>query len=346
MKYNSQLVYLYNLIENKSLDALHVIQEINMMKLTAKELKSFISLKLRYFLNNETNIIIILSELDKIILTQTLMKRDYWLIIDLYYKNQLYDKAIDIMKYINIETPDIDKIIENNWNILLPCLDGFPVKTSFRNIDNIKLDIFMPIIEKYHPNNIFNTSKNELYLIYYNKIDPKYRIYFDNMIETCDILIDGANIAFINTPQGPTYNFSELIILINKLIELNYKPMIILHERHKIPTNLYFLKKYIIKTPRNTYDDNYLIYGMCKKGINIISNDLFRDHLNNMNIFTKCYVESMTFKYIDKNIIIPKYTKCIQIINNMCYIPTDQGFYCLPTIALSTNSQFIDLVRL
>ena len=149
-----------------------------------------------------------------------------------------------------------------------------------------------------------------------------------------------------NTPQGPTYNFSELIILINKLIELNYKPMIILHERHKIPTNLYFLKKYIIKTPRNTYDDNYLIYGMCKKGINIISNDLFRDHLNNMNIFTKCYVESMTFKYIDKNIFIPKYTKCIQIINNMCYIPTDQDFYCLPTIAASTNSQLIDLVRM
>ena len=45
----------------------------------------------------------------------------------------------------------------------------------------------MPVIEKYNPNNIFNTSKNELYLIYYNKIDPKYRIYFDNIIMSDDL---------------------------------------------------------------------------------------------------------------------------------------------------------------
>ena len=46
----------------------------------------------------------------------------------------------------------------------------------------------------------------------------------------------------------------------------------------------------------------------------IVSNDLFRDHIN------KCY--------IDMKLIIP-YSKCIQVINSNIYIPTNTGFYLI-----------------
>ena len=57
------------------------------MKLNSKEIKSFISLKLRYFIKNNINF-------DQILLNYNLMKRDYWQWID-YYKD-------DIKKYKQI----------------------------------------------------------------------------------------------------------------------------------------------------------------------------------------------------------------------------------------------------
>ena len=49
-----------------------------------------------------------------------------------------------------------------------------------------------------------------------------------------------------------------------------------------------------------------------------------------MDLKTKCFVKSMCIKYNNNNLIIPKYSRCIQVNDNAIYIPTkDYGFYKL-----------------
>ena len=75
-------------------------------------------------------------------------------------------------------------------------------------------------------------------------------------------------------------------------------------------------------------DDDYMIYGMLIHNKMVLSNDMFRDHLKDMDLKTKCYVRSMSIKYSNNNLIIPKYSRCIQVIDNEIYIPTNNnGFY-------------------
>ena len=68
---------------------------------------------------------------------------------------------------------------------------------------------------------------------------------------------------------------------------------------------------------------------MLCNNIMILSNDMFRDHLKNMDEKTKCFVDSMRIRYRNEQFIIPKYSRCIQVIDNNIYIPCKNGFYKL-----------------
>ena len=308
---NKYFISIYQSLE-LDLDCLHLLNELEAMKLNSKEMKSFISLKLRYYIKNNINF-------DQILSNNTLMKRDYWLCIE-YYKDN-YEKAFNIMiqNIHHIDQYDIDIMIKNKWSKLIKHWDGYPVVSSFnKNTDNLIE------LSKY------NFNIDNIKTIYHKKIPKKYHEYFHSKMTDCDILIDGANISHIKKE----FNYDELIIVIKKLEAIGYHPKIILHERHKI--NNIYLEQYIIKTPKNYYDDNFLLYGLFQYNKMIVSNDLFRDHVT-MNCFEKCHIDHMTIKYIDNTLIIPQYSKCIQVKENNIYIPCIDGIYLLLTNHLSIN---------
>ena len=302
----NELLETYRLLESNQ-DCSINLQKLENMNLKPKEMKSFISLKLRYLIkiNKIDDVEIILSN-------YILMKRDYWLCIEYYYERNIL-KAIEIMtKYIDsIDSNDIDMLIKNNWTCLIILWDGHPVVST--HYSNIKQDIEL---KKYS----FDIS--EMKEIYRKKLPTKMISSFEQQIKDSDILIDGANISHL----GKDFNYSELLKVISMLEKQQLKTKVILHERHNITCPI--LKKYIISTPKNNYDDNFLLYGMFQYNKMIVSNDLFRDHIG-LNKYIKCYIEMMTIKYNEDKIIIPQYSKCIQVNHELSiiYVPCINGFY-------------------
>ena len=137
---NKYFISIYKLLEANQ-DCSLQLDELEKKKLNSKEMKSFMSLKLRYFIKNNINF-------DQI-LTNNLMRRDYWLCIE----NDI-SIGFDLMiKYIKtIEQYDIDIMIKNKWYLLIKHWDGYPVISSIQsncnptglskysfNIDNIKI---------------------------------------------------------------------------------------------------------------------------------------------------------------------------------------------------------------
>ena len=304
---NNLFITIHNNIEQNK-DCLILFEELEKYNLSEKEIKSLISLKLRYYIKNN-----MITLVDNIYNNNKLMNRDYWLIIEYYYnmKDDKYREIID-KNIKNLTTYDIDLMIENDYYDLIREWDGFPVISYYESNTS---DYTM--LKKY------NYNIDGMKEIYKNKIPSNYLEKFNNMIKDCDILIDGANISHETT----FFNFNVLKNVIQLLEDKNYKPKIILHERHIINNN--FLQKYIVRTPKNNYDDNFLLYGMFQYNKMIVSNDLFRDHAIDMDNTIKCYIEMMTIQYIDKKLIIPQYSKCIQVINNSIYIPTKKGFFIM-----------------
>ena len=128
----------------------------------------------------------------------------------------------------------------------------------------------------------------------------------------------------------------------------NKNPLIIIHEKHIKKNNdaINILKtKYlenVFMTPYHTYDDYYIIYSMIKRGIPVISNDKFKDHIYDMfQILYKDNVQNFNkiSNFIKDNIITyslnkinyephhNKFSRCIQFIDDNIYIPTKDGFY-------------------
>ena len=302
---NNLFIETYQLLQSKQ-DCSTNLQILETMKLKPKEMKSFISLKLRHLINTNQ-----IEEVIMYLTSHVLMKRDYWLCVEYYYDRDIL-KAIEIMTtYIDsIDSNDIDMLIRNNWIELIKLWDGHPVESTYKS--NIEQEVEL---KKYN----FDTS--EMIEVYRKKLPPKIISSFEQKIKDSDILIDGANISH----AGKDFNYSELLKVVRILESKQLKPIIILHERHIIKCPI--LKKYIVVTPKNNYDDNFLLYGMFRYNKMVVSNDLFRDHVIGLNKYIKCYIEMMTIKYDENTIIIPQYSKCIQVNQSIIYIPCVNGFY-------------------
>ncbi len=262
------------------------------------------------------------EELKELLYKDNLMQRDYLTFID-YFESKI-DKNCSIYtqyaysKIDELLPKDIDLMISKNWIDLIKKFDGFTVVSTLESNINQEL---IPL-KKY----TFDVSvMRDKYI---NRIKNKEEL--DIQLKDVDILIDGANMGHIRT-KGNNFDFTILRQLIKKFESMDKRPKIILHQRHVIKDK--FLEKYIIRTPMYRNDDDYMIYGMLVNNIMVLSNDMFRDHLKNMDGYTKCYVSSMTMKYIKNEIIIPKYSYCIQVIKNgdldEIYIPCKNGFYKL-----------------
>jgi len=302
---NNLFIKTYQLLQSKQ-DCSTNLQILETMKLKPKEMKSFISLKLRHLINTNQ-----IEEVSMYLTSHVLMKRDYWLCVEYYYERNIL-KAIEIMTtYIDsIDSNDIDMLIRNNWIELIKLWDGHPVESTYTS--NIEQEVEL---KKYN----FDTA--EMVEVYRKKLPAKIISSFEQKIKDCDILIDGANISHV----GKDFNYSELLKVVRILESKQLKPIIVLHERHIIKCPI--LKKYIVVTPKNNYDDNFLLYGMFRYNKMVVSNDLFRDHVIGLNKYIKCYIEMMTIKYVENTIIIPQYSKCIQVNQSIIYIPCVNGFY-------------------
>ncbi len=309
---------------------MHKLQQLKIMVDNKEDCDDFIKECIEEFKDSKQNIrglytLIIRNYINKkdtdnikdILYNNTnLMRRDYLSSLDYFLK-------LDPQKYYNdieyiynniddIETKDVDLMIENNWVDLLKKFEGYMICCSYNNNLSDKR-----VLKKYK----FDVTK--MRDKYYNRIKNKEEM--DILMKDCDILIDGANMGHLTGK----FDFTILPNIIKKCKKLNIKAKVILHERHQLePTLFEQLKDYLIRTPTMKNDDDYMIYGMLIHDLMVLTNDMFRDHLKDMDLKTKCYVRSMSIKYSNNNLIIPKYSRCIQVIDNNIYIPTkDYGFY-------------------
>ena len=308
---SAQLRQIHNMLQSNE-DCTIILKEVEQIPLSQKEMKSFISLQLRYFIKNK-----MFDRMEVLLSTNSmLMKRDYWACIEVYINANNINKAIEIMnRYIKmIETDDVDLMIKNKWFELIKHWDGFPVETS-KKPNLLDTGIFVK----------YNYDVSLMALAYKNKISQSFRLHYDKILEHCDVLIDGANISHVKS----TFNYSILMQVIKMLEGLHLRPVVIIHERHKIDD--VNLARYIVRTPRNNYDDNYFLYGMLQYNKLVVSNDTFRDHIIGMSEIDRlkhiCFFDMMTIKYVDSMLVIPTYSKCIQVINDSIYIPSSDKYY-------------------
>lgn len=313
-----KLQILKQMVDNKE-NCDELIKEcLEEFKESKQNIRGLYTLIIRNYINNKSTICNT-EQIKKILYTKTtLMRRDYLTCLDYFLKldNEYYYNDIEYI-YNNIddiETKDVDLMIENNWINLLKRFDGYSITCSY-------------------PNNVYDKSKLKKYIFnveimrdkYFKRIKNKEEI--DILMKDCDVLIDGANMSHLTGK----FDFNILPKIIKQFNKLNIKAKIILHERHNLEPHIFsFLYPYLIRTPSLQNDDDYMIYGMLIHNMMVLSNDMFRDHLKDMDLKTKCYVRSMTIKYSNNNLIIPKYSYCIQVIDDKIYIPTkNNGFYVL-----------------
>ncbi len=328
-----KLQLLKQMIDNNSDNCLELLNECSQEFSNCKQNKrGLITLTIRYYINNNK-----IDEIKEILYNNDLMRRDYLSLLDYYYSqnecknthdnhdNHYYYSDIEYI-YNNIddiETKDVDLMIENKWIDLLKKFDGYMINCSHNsNIDNND----KKNLRKYS----FDVTK--MRDKYYQRIKNKDEM--DIMMNNIDVLIDGANMSHLTGK----FDYSILPTIIRKFNRMNIKAKIILHERHQLSSELMEqLSNYLIRTPTMRNDDDYMIYGMMIHNTMVLTNDQFRDHLKDMDLKTKCFVKSMTIKYSSNNLIIPKYSKCIQVFNDIIYIPTKDGFYKLNGI----NNSFL-----
>ena len=103
--------------------------------------------------------------------------------------------------------------------------------------------------------------------------------YLENVIkyENYDIIIDGANVGFYNSDK--IFSFDDIYFVYKNLVENNFKPLIVLHNRHfrniKTPLDLP-----IFKTPDRFNDDHFWLFCCFTINCKLLTNDKMRDHIN------------------------------------------------------------------
>jgi hypothetical protein len=258
-----------------------------------------------------------------------LMKRDYLNLIKYYYKID-YNIAINIFdKYIinNIVSKDLDFIIENKLFLLIKKLDGIFIKTSINSYqqlinDNLKLYY----LETYHCNQIISY----LNLNYINNPNKKY-----------NVIIDGGNILYA---RNGIININDFMLIIKKIVSKYNSILVIIHQKYctKFPILIEIMKELSIDyylTPYNMNDDIFIIWFFLKMQTKafIITNDKFRDHVYDFakycdyNLFINI-LHQQTLNYNILTLLIndePKYSICIQKIDNNIYVPQINGRFIL-----------------
>lgn len=315
-------------IENNDIDKVelffnnHSYEDIN-----DKMKNGFISLKLRYLvnMNNIENIVDILEK-------YSLMKRDYILLTIYFYEK---DREIsigifknDIINNHKLESTDIEKLIESKCYDILYLLDNYFVTINRKkNIHYSDYSIFTKYI-------IDMQLKQKIFDFYKGKLKEKYFKSILSKIHDIDCIVDGGNISHMN---GGKCDYKYVEKMSNIISQKYNNPLYIFHNRHKKKLKDFLPKVNHFITPVGEYDDYYIILAMVMSNKPVITNDCFRDHIFDMfkhfdtvDFKVKNFINENIINYTKKNIMKEKeYSKCIQIIENNIYIPTNDGMYLL-----------------
>jgi hypothetical protein len=265
-----------------------------------------------------------------------LMKRDYFSYIleifnDDIEKSILFFKLI--LKKYNLNTKDIDFLINNNILYLLKILNNYYMTTSLKsNIEELsKINFKVIDFDPYLINSICNKLKLNIFKNYYNNLITRIESKKYNYV------LDGGNILFSIKGKNSMKGYKLLFSIMKKLKEEN--PLLIIHNKYlKLKNKSKGISKIIKKlkdefidnifmTPYKNNDDYYILLSSLKKNIPIISNDNFNDHKylvceEMLNNYIDRYVLKYNYLEIDE---LKTYSNCIQIIDKVIYVPSESG---------------------
>lgn len=317
-----------------------LLEKIGIHNIINSKNNGLISNLLEYYIRYDNNMINPLIQNLLKVDCFTLMKRDYLKLANYYYNdNYIMAESIFMNKILSkvnfnsdfiLSSKDIDYMIENRMYRMLEKLENIHINSNMNmNIvtpQNLKLvDMSQNIresillkIESMIPNNISFLEKN------FGMKDFK-------------TIIDGGSV--IHNRGGVIRNTS-IMDLIN-ITNMCEKPIVVIHERHKKTIKmleLMFIQNNInyYFTPTHFNDDVFILWFFLKNtGSYIVSNDKYRDHIftletkgKNINSQFNHILSQQTLEFNCIKMWLqdkPKYSKCIQKINNMLYVPHVSG---------------------
>ena len=268
----------------------------------------------------------------------------------------------------------------------LSCLDGYYTNLNVKKlleedkVRKINSKEYCKLKNYYRSKNIFNKSNenSDISIEYFiNKIFDKFtsensktkqndRInkFFLNLnrkysrIDNDFICLDCGNILHCIGGEISNKGYLILIDMIEKLFEIGYIPIIVIHKRHldkkysnksqKIINYINIIvdkyKDLIFETPYKENDDYYIFLISLIGGFKIISKDTYGDHLQYLKNDRKDSYTQIDFLIKDLLVVynigssleisfsknlIKNYSNCIQIINEQIFIPTTNGEFVL-----------------
>ena len=324
---------------------------LNDLQFKFKDRRGFISLVINFNIsqNDDSNIDTIIENNSDII-----MKRDLLNCAKYYYSKNL-QKSVSIFERLidnfYFDEQSLDFILANKMFIFLNYLDGKYLSTTLPHtpvLDYSKLRIYN-FEEEIISKTLFSIQKN---------INKSIVNCFNEEITRFNpinfVIIDAGNILFSKQGRITIHGYKNLLSLVQQLKSMNKIPLIVIHCRHlklrfrgknkneRIINLIHQIKnesEFIMETPYNQNDDHYIIYLSLKYQIPVVTNDNYKDHIFNFksNVMSneenaiQNYIDSMLIKYnfSNRNIVIDKihnYSKCIQVIDNVCFIPYEDDF--------------------
>jgi hypothetical protein len=313
-----------------------IIKRYGLYNLIKIKNNGIISNILNYYINKNDDMINQILDMIDSLDNFELMKRDYLNLIKYFYNDNkkldyYFDKIINKI-YSNtdniLNTKDLNFLLKNNLLKIFWKLNGLFVKTSINyptvNYNNLNLIV----LDSSYNNLLLNKINKIIGIDFVNHIE-KYQQQFRDF----DYIVDGGNILYNKKGMLTNETINDLIKIIN-----NYKSLVIIHKKNikKYPELIQKIRNnngQLYITPHGKNDDLYILWFFLKYNCRkfIISNDLYRDHIYNLETKIKNknitrfidIINQNTLKY-DKNLIVeskPQYSKCIQVIDKNVYIP-------------------------
>lgn len=347
---------LFNSIENNNFNkAQKIIDKLFERQFVEKDdMKSLVSLILKFYIKtNNTEEINCFYNLHK----ENLMRRDI-LGFSSYFYNLDMKKSIESFNYLlsNFKlTPDNLKfIVENRLDRLLELMDGQYVRLDAKGLD---IDLSKLKFYDFSDEVTSNTLKKILKLIPSSKIE--------NFTESISkenkqkVIIDAGNVLFSKKGEVTIDGYKYLLNMVEYFKSKKIIPLVIIHSRHlkknfrgsqrpvevvKIIDKLKEINQsYIFETPYGMNDDYFILYCSISLKSKIITNDNYKDHIfsfrtnikDDDNNYLESFVEDLLVKYNynDHDIGIKEsdlflISHCIQVVNNVLYIPTKNCKFC------------------
>tara|TARA_E500000178_G_C17032339_1_gene761216 strand:- start:1242 stop:2441 length:1200 start_codon:yes stop_codon:yes gene_type:complete len=388
---NKELTDFHKEVNSNKIPSNDIFESLNHIKLKINEHKinerGYLSLVIKYLIkcNNKDWLRILLDEnLENLRINDCLALTKYFDYCNEIDKSEMFFSIH--YKYYHYSSKSIEFFIINNMKKYLYCLDGYYTnlnekklleENKIRKINNKE---YCKLKNYYRSKNIFNRSnKNSDISIEYfvnkivdkftsetNKIKQNDRInkFFLNLdrkysrIDNDFICLDCGNILHCIGGEISNKGYLILIEMIEKLFEIGYIPIIIIHRRHldkkysnrsqKILNYINIIvekyKDLIFETPYKENDDYYIFLISIIGGFKIISKDTYGDHLQYLRNDKKDNYFQIDFLIKDLLVVynigssleisfsknlIKNYSNCIQIINGQIFIPTTNGEFVL-----------------